>query len=302
MYVRSDEGSWVKIAGTLGGSLKLKQEKPNLIVAVSEGNRRRLVEELVELETGLWHRPFEELIGQLPFRDVLTKLAECYSGVRIPIAPHDFNCILIAVALSRRTSYERFVLNWCQKIWKLYGCDLEKIAGLPESSLKYIGSSYQVLQLKEILASFLEMDVGELLKLKPDTLRTRLLSTIKLLGPKAVDSLILSTFKALHFIPCDVHLYTVSSRLRLIEPETTLMPQKSFCAKYACTATMSKATGGPLCPKSGNCLRAKLSWLGETGGWFQTIAYIHGSRICRTKKPLCGECCLRQICQQPLNL
>ena len=300
MYVKESGGSWVKIAGTFGGLLKIRQEKPDLVVAVYEGDNRERIEELVGLEAGLWHKPFEKLIERLPFRDLLDKLAECYPGVRIPVAPHDFNCILISTALSRRTSYERFVLNWCRKIWKLYGCNIEEIVQLPLSQLRKISSSYQVLQLKTILQDFLKLDLEELFRLHPDAVRLRLLSSIRLLGPKAVDSLIFTTFKeAVHFTPCDTHLYTVCLRLGLIESEGVLMPQKNLCAKYVCTEVASKVVGVPLCPKAENCLRARLSWLGEAGGWLQTIAYIHGSKICRRQKPLCSQCNLKQICQHP---
>ena len=63
MYVRSRPGLWVKVAGTLGGLLKLRQEKPNLITATYEGGGYRNLEELIMLEMGLWHRPFKELIN-----------------------------------------------------------------------------------------------------------------------------------------------------------------------------------------------------------------------------------------------
>jgi len=299
MYIRSRKNSWIKIAGTLGGLLKLEQRSPRVVTATCRRDLGDAVIELIRLETGLWHGPFEELVGSLPYRDLLEGLARMYPGVRIPIAPHDFGCIFLAAALSRRTSYERFVLRWCRKIWNLYGCDPAIVSGLSLEDLKAIGSSYQVLQLMEILEDFRKINVDELRQLPPDIARLRLLS-IRMLGPKAVDSLILSTFRAPHFIPCDTHLYRVASRLGFVEPGETCIPQKSLCLKYACTASKSKITGAP-CPKSGNCIREKLSWLGEAGGWFQTLAYIHGSKVCRARRPLCSKCILKESCQYPLR-
>ncbi|MEM1660753.1 MAG: hypothetical protein QXR17_06420 [Candidatus Bathyarchaeia archaeon] len=297
MYVGCYGGTWVKVVGVLGGLLELRQEKPNVLMVKCGLEDADFVAEIVKLEVGLWHKPFEDFINGLPFRDVLIRLAEAYPGVRVPIAPHDFSCILIAVALSRRTSYERFVLEWCRRLWRLYGCNLEAISKLSLDEFRAVGSSYQVLQLKEILSSFRGIEVSDLFRLNPYVVRRRLLSTVKFFGPKAVDSLILSTFKASDFMPCDTHLYTVASRLGLVNAEDTLMPQKELCIKYACTVAISNAIGAPLCPRRGKCLRAKLSWLREVGGWLQTIAYIHGSKICRERKPLCSRCSVRGICQ-----
>lgn len=299
MYVGGFGRAWVKVAGVLGGLLKLKQERPSVLVVKCGVENANFVTEVVKLEAGLWHKPFERSLEGFPFRDILGRLAEAYPGVRIPVAPHDFNCLLIAVALSRRTSYGKFVLKWCRRLWKLYGCDLEAISKLSLDEFRAVGSSYQVLQLKEILSSFKSANMGDLFRLNPYVVRQKLLASIKLLGPKAVDSLILSTFKAPDFIPCDTHLYIVASRLGLVQPKDTLMPQKSLCIKYACTMAVSNIIGAPLCTKSEECLRAKLSWLKEVGGWFQTIAYIHGSRICRKQKPLCSECGIKGVCQNP---
>jgi endonuclease III len=300
MYNRKKPNVWIKITGTLGCSLKFKQTKPDLLIIEWAGKtERNSVKYITELETGLWHAPFEHFVDNLPFSDVMVKVAEQYPGVRIPIAPHDFNYIVIAVALSKRTSYERFVLNWCKKIWECYDGDLKAIADSSIEELKKIGSSYQILQLRKIVANLLQVKFGELLGLNPNITRLYLLSLCKLLGPKAVDSLILSTFRAPYFIPCDVHLFIVSSRLGLIDPEITTLPQKNFCIKYVCTKSISERVKVLPCPKAGSCLRAKLLWLGEIGGWFQTISYIHGSKICRTRKPLCNECGLKQVCQNP---
>jgi len=111
------------------------------------------------------------------------------------------------------------------------------------------------------------------------------------IGPKVADSTILSTFKAPHFIPCDVHLRKFITRLSLAEDFK--MPEKSLCRRFLCNS--EPALGLDPCP-SRRCLRAILRPLGELGGWMQTLIYLHGKECCRSMKPRCDKCSLRRLC------
>jgi endonuclease III len=111
------------------------------------------------------------------------------------------------------------------------------------------------------------------------------------IGPKVADSMILSTFKALHFIPCDVHLRKFITKLKLAEDFR--MPEKNICKKFLCGG--EPALGLDPCP-SRRCLRAILRPLGELGGWMQTLIYLHGKEYCKSMRPRCSECPLKNLC------
>ena len=313
LYVKVKPGEWIKIAGLGGGSLKFRQVAPDKVMVeyISDAPKAE-VEEQAMLELGAWHPPFEDFIHQLPseLRWAAESLSRIYPGVRLPIAPHDFNYVFISVSLSRRTSYERFVLKWCRRIWQRYNGNLEAIASASPLELREVGSSYQVAQLKVMVSDLLSIpsrlkelspDLNippltshlDLLKLKPEEARLMLLRACRYLGPKAADSLILSCFKAPHFIPCDVHLKTLTARLGLTDPSTK-MPEKSLCSRYVCRKDLIVGVKG--CPKVNACLRSKLMELRGLGGWFQTLCYIHGSSICKTLAPRCDLCDLRHDC------
>lgn len=284
LYVNLSGNRWRKIAGFLSGKLELMQRERVLEVRCTAEISRKSLLEYITLETGLWHEAFEYQINKLPsgVRIKAEALSKLYPGVRLPVAARDFDYLLIAIALSKRASYYRFVLPWCRVIFECYGADLNKIANLSESELRGIGSSYQLFELQKTLQSYIKIDSSALLKLSPEAARMKLMSCYGL-GPKTVDSLILSTYRAPHFIPCDVHLKNVFGRLGLIDLKKSKMPVKSFCKRYPCEA----------CPRAKVCIRGKLGFLGELGGWMQTLAYLHGKRYCHANAPKCRAC---QLC------
>jgi endonuclease III len=273
---------WRKKAGYLGGKLELMQSKRDIIEVkcTAEISKKTLLEYIL-LETGIWHDPFEKYLSKLPskVRSKAEALAELYPGVRLPVAARDFDYLLIAIALSKRASYYNFVLHWCKELFQRFGADLNSIANLPEFELRRIGNSYQLFELQKTLQSYIKLfDRDTILKLSPEAARKALMNCYGL-GPKTVDSLILSTFKAPHFIPCDVHLKNVFERLEVI-PKKSEMPLKKFCSRYFCET----------CPRAEVCIRSKLSFLGDLGGWMQTLAYLHGSRYCHSYAPKCRAC------------
>jgi hypothetical protein len=319
LYRRAGPGRWVKIAGLLGGDLELEQIGEILKVKSGAQVGEEELLEIARLETGLWHGPYEDCLRPLPpsVRPILEALGEAHPGLRLPIAPLDFEMILIAVSLSKRADYERRVLAWCRGIWEAYGGDIRRLCSAPLSELRGIGSSHQVLGLQRTLKSFLGLEErlpGEILErfgapegsiaayllgLPPELARIALISGCWGLGPKTADSLILSTLKAPHFVPCDSHLRSVASRLGLLEREA-MMPRADLCSRFVCNPGQSRLYGIGLCPKIGSCLRRSLmARLADLGGWFQTLAYIHGRAYCRALSPKCRECPIRRFCPSP---
>lgn len=280
LYINLSRNKWRKIAGFLSGKLDLMQRNGVLEARCTADISKKSLFEFISMEAGLWHEAFEYQIIKLPsnVRVKAEALAKLYPGVRLPVAPWDFDYLLIAISLSKRASYYNFVLPWCRMIFKRYGADLNKIANLSDSELRGIGNSYQLFELQKTLQSYIEIESNALFKLSPEDARIKLMSCYGL-GPKTIDSLILSTFKAPHFIPCDVHLKNVFGRLELID-KNSKMPLKSYCIRYPCEA----------CPRARVCIRGKLSFLGELGGWMQTLAYLHGKRYCHSNAPKCSAC------------
>jgi endonuclease III len=313
LYQQLSKGRWLKIAGYLGGCLEFRQLKPSLVEVRSSVEVEGLSRDLSVLELGLWHDPFEELIHTLPSRaKVATEgLARVYPGLRLPVASRDMLHIVVAVTLSKRTSYDRFVLSWCRGIWEKYDKDLKRVASLGPSSLKEVGTSYQLQQLRRTLESFLEMPERlpkklrelvpmkkpiDLLRADPEIARFILLSCCWGLGPKTADSIVLSTFKAPFIMPCDVHLKTVSIRLGLIEEGRASLPSKHLCSRHACDRPLADKLGVKLCPAKESCLKSNLSYFNEAGGWFQTLTYLFGKDYCRTLNPKCQACPLKPVC------
>jgi endonuclease III len=319
IYYKLKPKLWVKIVGPLAYKLSFKQVKGFIKVKCRNSNLTKdKLEEIAVLETGLWKGPYENFIKNLPslFKPIAYALSQEYNGIRLPIAPFDFIYILIAVTLSKRSDYERFVLNWCRKIWKIYDGNYDRIAKSSMNELKLIGNSYQIFHLKKTLRSFMNLSnnlpkeiiknfgipftpiENYLLSLPPELARISLIHGCWGIGPKIADSIILSTFNATHFIPCDTHLKTVLSRLGLINDSFIKMPKKILCSKFLCEPILSKKFNISLCPmaKNKSCIRKRLEFLKEIGGWFQTLIYLHGRNYCKTLKPKCTICPIKKFC------
>jgi len=325
LYRKVNRNNWVKVAGHLGNQLEFKQIKSDTLeVNCSAGLTQRALQRRATIETGLWRGPYEERIKSLPkaVQPQIQGLAEAYPGVRLPIVPLDFLYMLTSVVLSKRTGYSRFVLDWCQRIWSRYDGRTDLIAQAKKRDLQSIGRSYQILQLQKTLRSFSDLHshperlprkvlelIGEpfvpaeefLLWLTPELARMTLIRGCWGIGPKVADSIVLSTFKASHFIPCDTHLRTVAERLELADMEGAKMPSKLLCSKDVCDQKTSTQLNVPLCSRSANgiCLRSRLMYLLKTGGWIQTLAYLHGERFCKAYSPKCKICPIKSVCPNP---
>ncbi len=303
LYERRHPTAWTKIAGKLGGRLKIEQHGSKIVASCSVKLNENELRRIVLLETGLWHEnPMKELVKvSRGFREILEELAITYPGVRIPIAPHDSEYVFLAVLLSKRADYD-IVRRWCRKIWEIYDGDLTRMAEASERELERITRSYQLFEaagiLREILqrSSNIERWLIDALSRPPEIARITLLS-IRGIGPKLADSIILSTCDALHFAPCDIHLAKFIERTGLIQEFH--LPVKSLCIRYSCSEDASRRYGIPLCPRSETCLRAIISSrLARLAGWFQTLVYLHGRKFCKTLNPACDICPLRRSCRR----
>lgn len=301
LYENPVRGRWVKIAGKLRG-VRIEQDGRLLKVSYSGRLESSGLEELILLETGLWHEAFENRISDAPrsFRPILERLASTYPGVRIPIAPHNLQHLFISILLSKRADY-RLVRGWCAAIWKAVNEDLEKLLSLSIRELRKITRSYQLYDALRSMRSAAELFGSlrsfheKILGMRPEVARTMLMR-IWGVGSKVADSLILSTFKAAHFAPCDTHLIKLIKVLKPIH--RFKLPEERLCIKYACSGEPME--GLSPCPQYRSCLRGILSLrLGELAGWFQTLAYIHGRLYCRKVRPRCSRCSLRSLCPSP---
>jgi len=296
LYENLEQGSWIKFAGSLRG-IRIKQRGRILDVEYHGALERSELEKAVVLETGLWHEAFEEKISGAPrsFRPVLENLSSEYPGVRIPIAPHDFGHLFFAVLLSKRVDY-RLVKKWSAAIWSKVGGDLERIVKIGVEMLEKITRSYHdaVKSVRSVIDLFGDLNkfCQEAITKPPEAARIMLLR-IWGVGPKIADSIILSTFKASYFAPCDTHLVKLVKALDLARGFK--LPKPDSCIKFACSK--DPIAGLRPCPQYHVCLRGILSSsLGELAGWFQTLAYLHGRRYCRRIKPRCESCPLKSLC------
>jgi len=272
---------WIKVAGFLAGNLKFRQVGGKLIAkCMVELDRNLLIEEVM-LESGLWSKPFEDMISSLPrsVRSSVEFLATRFPGVRLAVSPRDFNCIFIGAVLSKRANYEVFVKNWVYRIWKLFKCDFKALASSNQSKLLLVGSSYQICNLKRTLESYLKLYDYLPLNLPPPILRRKLMVCWGV-GPKVADATILFTRCEASVIPVDVHLARAAKYFGWAREFR--VPVKQLCLKYACNINESNVLQAPICPLSLKhlCLRENLRRIfGGLGGWIQTLTYLAGRKL-----------------------
>lgn len=283
----SQEGKfWVKHAGLYAELLSLKQEG-NVLEAYIEQDINDEVREAIICESGLWDEKPSSRVSKLRnvFKEHIRALSELFPGVRLSIAPHDFNCILIAVVLSKRTNYEVFVRKWVKRFWEKWRCDLEVIANLQPDEVRSIGTSYQLIDLVKVLRDYVKVCPR---KGGVEDLR-RALMLCWGVGPKIADAILLFTTKSPWIVPCDAHLQRVSKRLGWVEYNVRL-PAKTLCLNYHCDECNDRY---------GPCLREVIRNLFHGfGGWVQTLTYLFGSSLCTSRKPKCHLChpVLREYC------
>ncbi len=298
LYENPKRRSWIKITGWLRG-LKIDQ-RGSILKSSYPGDLNKIdLERITILETGLWHEAFEERIRGAPrrFRPALEILASEYPGVRIPIAPHDFQFLFFSVLLSKRADY-RLVRRWCAAVWRIIEDDLEELMSLNADALREVTRSYQLYDALRSIRSATEHFKGlsalhrSIISKPPEVARVMLMK-IWGIGSKVADSLILSTFRATHFAPCDTHLIKLVKALDLIRGFK--LPNKNLCMRFACSR--KPIAGLQPCPQYNTCLRGILSSsLEGLAGWFQTLAYLHGRRYCTRIKPRCRSCPLKTLC------
>lgn len=280
LYERKGPLHWMKIAGLHAGGLSFKQIDDHLEVISNCDDV-----DFILSESGLWDDKPSSRISKLsgPLKEQVEALSELFPGVRLSIAPREFECIFIAAVLSKRANYELFVKKWVKGIWDNWQCDSRIIAELKDIS--DIGKSYQLMDLIKTMKDFSKIN-----RLSEDVEEAR--RTLMLcwgVGPKIADAVLLFTRRAPWIVPCDVHLQRISRRLGWIDYEVRL-PVKSFCLKYYCDECISK---------HGPCLRDEIMKLFPGfGGWVQTLTYLFGSKLCKNAYPKCRFChsTLKEYC------
>ncbi|MDH5815462.1 MAG: hypothetical protein QE164_01500 [Candidatus Nezhaarchaeota archaeon] len=287
LYLREGK-SWIKRVGLYAESLSLKQEGDVLEVLIECGvSSSNEVRETVLFESGLWDEKPSSRVSKLSgvIKEEVKALSELFPGVRLSIAPHDFNCIFIAVILSKRTNYEVFVKKWVKRLWEKWRCNLEVIANLRPEDVRAIGTSYQLMDLVKTLKDYVKLNPQ---RNEIEDFR-RALMLCWGIGPKIADAVLLFTTRSPHVVPCDVHLQRVSRRLGWIDCNVRV-PTKALCLNYYCDECIDKY---------GPCLREVVKNLFPGfGGWIQTLTYLFGSSICVSRKPKCHTChpVLREYC------
>ncbi|MCC6042646.1 MAG: hypothetical protein LM598_03335 [Candidatus Verstraetearchaeota archaeon] len=290
LYVRAGESAWHKQVGLLSGSMTVRQVDGLIEVWVAreidEGTKRALTYEL-----GLWDEKPSQRLSTLrgELKEQVKALTELFPGVRLSIAPHDFNCIFIAVALSKRTMYEVFVRKWVKELWDRWRCDPAIIASIKLEDLKSVGTSYQLANLVRTLRDYVRLRV-DVCKDEPENLRRALMSCWGV-GPKVADATLLFATPSPWIVPCDTHLRRVSRRLGWIG-EGVRMPSKALCLNLCCDECVDRF---------GPCLKVEIEEKFKGfGGWIQTLTYLFGGAICTSSSPRCSRCheVLRDYCKE----
>jgi endonuclease III len=290
LYAKISESAWRKHAGFLSGSVLIKQVGDFVEVWTSyemgEEARRALIYEL-----GLWDEKPSQRLSRLKgeLKEQVRALTELFPGVRLSIAPHDFNCIFIAVTLSKRTRYEVFVFKWVKELWDRWRCDPAIIASLKPEDLRCVGTSYQLAGLIKTLHDYVKLRAYSI-KDEVENLRRALMSCWGV-GPKVADATLLFATPSPWIVPCDTHLRRVSKRLGWIEGEMR-MPNKSLCLNLSCDECVDRF---------GPCLKVEIEEkFRGFGGWVQTLTYLFGSVVCTNSSPKCPRCheVLRDYCKE----
>jgi len=293
LYADAGQGFWCKQVGLYAEFVSVRQVD-DLVEACVHRDVSEEVSKALAHELGLWDEKPSERVSRLrgELREQVGALSELFPGVRLSIAPHDFNCIFIAVALSKRTRYEVFVRRWVKELWDRWRCDPATIASLKPEELKRVGTSYQLAELVKTLQDYVRLGV-DVRKAAVEDLRRALMSCWGV-GPKVADATLLFTTRSPWIAPCDTHLRRVSRRLGWIEGEVR-MPRKALCLSLYCDECVDRF---------GPCLKVEIEEkFRGFGGWIQTLTYLFGSTICTSPSPKCS-CChevLKDYCRSEIR-
>jgi len=278
LFRRVDHNVWIKELGFGAGTVITV--RGNEVVCRGPA----CSDEIIAQWGGKWFDPstyISSVRGRL--RPLVEVLLRTYSGLGLIISRYFPDRLIIAVAtfLSQRTSYHTNVTKWVKVLF----------SGIRDYSSQYIaerlpkvGSSYQLLKLREIVSDLERTVVHS--KLKGWELRRELLN-IKHVGPKIADAFLLFTGEGTVFTPSDIHYSRFARRLNLLGVKEALIPNKSAC--LTSDAYCIK------CPLNDRCLTGwSVREFSDLSGYIQTIAYVHDKIYCSLRR--CGECPLRRMC------
>ncbi len=233
--------------------------------------------EVVSKFLGIWYEPEKFIIDVTSnLRDKVEYIVQKCSKIRLAVSPWDRDIIFISTFLSRNTDYYTNVIRWVQKILQLCNEDVKE---LKKINIEYVGKSYQLKQLVEIIDQYFNVKEDKDIW----NLRKQLLK-LKFVGPKVVDAYLLFTGKSTFIAPSDKHYVRFSRRIGLFKYST--FPDKKYCLKFTCED----------CPRSHICLTG-LSYkhLNNLSSWMQTVSYVYDRMYC--SRDACKKCELQRVCK-----
>lgn len=151
--------------------------------------------------------------------------------------------------------------------YRLAGTDLRRIGRAIRSAGLAEAKSRAIKALAEYASSSGDPDLKRLLSQGPDEAR-RVLTSFKGIGPKTAD-VVLATFGVSDTVPVDTHVRRVATRLGLVREGAGYEE-----ARRALDSTFPPSTRHEA----------------------HLLLIAHGRRVCRSRRPLCEECVLRDLC------
>lgn len=265
-----------------------------LIVRKREGSRVEIIHDnrlcmiYAEEVLGLWFKPSTTSQVSRRYRDLVERLLEIYEWFGIATSSQDDVELFSSMFLSQNTDFHRNVVKWLNNIFGKYGA-VDKIAEIDVKEIaRNIGSSYQVIRLREALRRYLEL--REMIKEYEIERSKRYLMSIEYVGPKIFNSYALFVKKSPWHAPIDKNFISFLKKFDITRELVAEMPKKSLCLNYDCFN----------CPMGKRCTYRRVrDAFGQLSGWLQTLAYAHNGLVCRHK--LCMICHLRPLCTKPRN-
>ncbi len=252
LFDKVDNHTWVKVAGYARG---VKLVKRNGRLCCVGGRQSKVCVYL----TGLWcfERCYKGIGRKTDY--IPPHILHLARKLTIIASPWDADLIAIAAFLSRRTSWITNTVSWVREI---------AMRGVKKGTIEYVATKYRSYQLKQLLEVVDELlnviePIRRLETVNPWWMRRRLLS-VKYVGPKVADAILLFTGVTSSVAPYDTHLARMLNEMGL--PHTA--PVKTYCRRFSCVEC-------PLRSRCGSTLTVSL--YGEAAGLIQSAAYVYYS-------------------------
>lgn len=269
----------IKLWGVCKG-LTILKEGSRLIVEHEDRECLEYVDEIL----GFWSIPSMFSAIDERYKEFVEALASMYSWFGIATSSRDDLEIFSSIFLSQNTDFHTNVVRWMKKILEKFG-SVEALLNLDTDKISmYVGRSYQVLNLPQILRTYV---VYREVILRSDVEEAKgYILKMRGVGPKIFHAYAVFVKKSTSYAPIDKNLVSFLSRFSVTSTIVAGMPKKDKCIKYVCD----------LCPINLSCTHHRLRRVfGKLSAWIQTVAYVHNKLMCRHK--LCRECSLKPLCK-----